>query len=212
MTQNLRMEGSIDQRTCELQYPPPFEGIPPLIRETVFLEHCELIPEYAFHDQILPVMYIRKIATTKSSKRISNISTTAVAGNNVTTTRATATQWDDNSLYYRFGSLEDMFNFQLAFLGEVVELDMYVSCNPLVLQICILMRYTVAPSPLSATSDGSLMESTLITAPVSKSGEETSTHHSPPPSSSTPTTSPLPPPPAPQQTPSELRVNRIHHP
>ncbi|RPB25671.1 hypothetical protein L211DRAFT_95646 [Terfezia boudieri ATCC MYA-4762] len=99
VTQNMRMEGSIDQRT-------------------LFLEHCELIPEYAFHDQILPVVYIRKIAT-KIGKRVSNASTT-IAGSNV---KAGSTKWDDNSLYYRFGSLEDMFNFQLAFLGELVEMD-----------------------------------------------------------------------------------------
>ena len=120
------------------------QGIPRLIRATVFLEYCELIPEYAFHDQTLPVIYIRKIAA-KVGKRISNTSTTTNAGSNAIFVKAALAKWDDNSLYYRFGSLEDMFNFQLAFLGEHVEMDMYVYfpiifSGRLVLCVCILMR------------------------------------------------------------------------
>lgn len=195
----------------------PPNGIPLLIRATVFLEHCELIPEYAFHDQTLPVIYIRKIATTKGSKRMSNTSTTAVVGSNVTAVRETSTQWDDNSLYYRFGGLEDMFNFQRAFLGEIVEMDMYVFPSPFsVLHVCITdeatTENTVVPSLLSATSGGSLTENIRTIVPVHKSGEKTPTQHSSPPLSSTPTIYPLPHPPAPTQTPSELTVALIYHP
>ncbi|KAF8471760.1 hypothetical protein BDZ91DRAFT_780632 [Kalaharituber pfeilii] len=108
------MDGSVDQRSF-------------------FFEHCELVPEYILHE-CLPVIYLRKIA----SSRASSVRTARQQAQQHPQQPATAvqthsggsaacrpadTEWHDCSLLYRFKTLQDMFTFQLAFLGERVTTD-----------------------------------------------------------------------------------------
>lgn len=76
------------------------------------LKETEIVPEYGYHNSnSSPVIYLRKSAADKSRSTI--------------IPKAPGT--DDPaaaSLYYRFRTASDMFNFQLAFTGERVELDM----------------------------------------------------------------------------------------
>lgn len=76
------------------------------------LKDTEIVPEYGYHNSdSSPVIYLRKSTADKSRSSV--------------ITKAPGT--DDPaaaSLYYRFKTASDMFNFQLAFTGERVELDM----------------------------------------------------------------------------------------
>lgn len=76
------------------------------------LKETEIVPEYGYHNSnSSPVIYLRKSTADKSRSTV--------------VTKAPGT--DDPaaaSLYYRFKTASDMFNFQLAFTGERVELDM----------------------------------------------------------------------------------------
>lgn len=76
------------------------------------LKETEIVPEYGYHNSnSSPVIYLRKSAADKSRS-------TVIPKAPGTDDPAAA------SLYYRFRTASDMFNFQLAFTGERVELDM----------------------------------------------------------------------------------------
>lgn len=75
------------------------------------LKETEIVPEYGYHNSNSPVIYLRKSAADKSRS-------TVIPKAPGTDDPAAA------SLYYRFKTASDMFNFQLAFTGERVELDM----------------------------------------------------------------------------------------
>lgn len=76
------------------------------------LKETEIVPEYGYHNSdSSPVIYLRKSTADKSRS-------TVIPKPPGTDDPAVA------SLYYKFRTLSDMFNFQLAFTGERVELDM----------------------------------------------------------------------------------------
>lgn len=76
------------------------------------LNETEIVPEYGYHsNDSSPVIYFRKSTTDKSRS-------TVIPRPPGTDDPAAA------SLYYKFNNLDHMFNFQLAFTGERVELDM----------------------------------------------------------------------------------------
>ena len=76
------------------------------------LKETEIVPEYGYHNSnSSPVIYLRKSTADKSRS-------TVIPKAPGTDDPAAA------SLYYRFKTASDMFNFQLAFTGERVELDM----------------------------------------------------------------------------------------
>lgn len=76
------------------------------------LKETEIVPEYGYHNSdSSPVIYLRKSTADKSRS-------TVIPKPPGTDDPAAA------SLYYKFKTLNDMFNFQLAFTGERVELDM----------------------------------------------------------------------------------------
>lgn len=76
------------------------------------LKETEIVPEYGYHNgNSSPVIYLRKSTVDKSRS-------TVIPKAPGTDDPAAA------SLYYRFKTASDMFNFQLAFTGERVELDM----------------------------------------------------------------------------------------
>ncbi|KAI5808644.1 hypothetical protein DFH27DRAFT_233850 [Peziza echinospora] len=113
VTVNHSMEGSVDQRN-------------------LFLENTELVPEYAYHDN-WPVIYLRGITTgsrrrerKNSARHIHKQIAATASSSNVTTFQQPGIGWDECSLYYRFSTLRDMFMYQQALLGEVVETDMCV--------------------------------------------------------------------------------------
>ena len=75
----------------------------------VSLHDTEIVPEYGYHKDE-PVLYLRRCQP----------------GNNQTPRPSNPNGVDDVSavsLYYRFDNSEDMFNFQMAFTGEAVEID-----------------------------------------------------------------------------------------
>lgn len=76
------------------------------------LNETEIVPEYGYHsNDSSPVIYFRKSTADKSRS-------TVIPKPPGTDDPAAA------SLYYKFNNLDHMFNFQLAFTGERVELDM----------------------------------------------------------------------------------------
>ncbi|KAL7267444.1 hypothetical protein RUND412_009972 [Rhizina undulata] len=80
------------------------------------LKDAELVPHYAHSFKNQPVMYIRKMCasdTRSISTRRSSTSSSSSRGELIGQT----------SLYYQFKGLEDMLNFQAAFLGEAVNVD-----------------------------------------------------------------------------------------
>ena len=70
------------------------------------LKDTEIVPEYGYHKDE-PVLYLRRSRSEASQ----------APGLSGTEDRSAI------SLYYRFDNSEDMFNFQMAFTGEAVEID-----------------------------------------------------------------------------------------
>lgn len=76
------------------------------------LKETEIVPEYGYHNSdSSPVIYLRKSTADRSRS-------TVIPKPPGTDDPAAA------SLYYKFKTSDDMFNFQLAFTGEGVVLDM----------------------------------------------------------------------------------------
>lgn len=76
------------------------------------LGETEIVPEYGYHfNDSFPIIYFRKSTADKSRS-------TVIPKPPGTDDPAAA------SLYYKFNNLDHMFDFQLAFTGERVELDM----------------------------------------------------------------------------------------
>ncbi len=78
----------------------------------ISLQDTELVPEYGYHKDE-PVLYLRRCRAESyqpptPSRPLSHRDTEDLSA---------------ISLYYRFDNAEDMFNFQLAFTGEAVEID-----------------------------------------------------------------------------------------
>lgn len=78
----------------------------------IYPNETEIVPEYGYHKDE-PVVYLRKTGP-ESSKSPSSQPSNIFAGSENSSAA---------SLYYRFDNANDMFNFQLAFTGEAVELD-----------------------------------------------------------------------------------------
>lgn len=75
----------------------------------ISLNDTEIVPEYGYHKDE-PVLYLRRCRPgANQAPRPSNPSG--------------AEDLSAVSLYYRFDNSEDMFNFQMAFTGEAVEID-----------------------------------------------------------------------------------------
>lgn len=86
------------------------EGLEESIDQRVaYVKEAELVPDYGYH-QNHPVIYIRK---THRQDPFLNGNPRKIAGKPM----------PPSSLYYKFRSARDMFNFQFALLGEVVETD-----------------------------------------------------------------------------------------
>lgn len=73
----------------------------------------EMVPEYGYHKD-LPVIFLRKIAADSHYQTATSQKPTIFMG---------AEDLSAASLYYRFDTAKDMFDFQLAFMGEAVEID-----------------------------------------------------------------------------------------
>lgn len=78
----------------------------------IYPNDTEIVPEYGYHKDE-PVVYIRKIRP-ESSKSPASQPPSIFTGSEGSSAA---------SLYYRFHNASDMFNFQLAFTGEAVEID-----------------------------------------------------------------------------------------
>lgn len=74
----------------------------------MFTKDTEIVPEYGYHKDV-PVVYLRKMCPDYQSQSPS--------------IHMGAQDLSAASLYYRFDNARDMFNFQLAFTGEAVEID-----------------------------------------------------------------------------------------
>ena len=81
----------------------------------IYPSETELVPEYGYHKDE-PVLYLRKIGP-DSSKSSASQAPSLFQGSEGSEGPSAA------SLYYRFDSANDMYNFQLAFTGEAVEID-----------------------------------------------------------------------------------------
>lgn len=79
----------------------------------ITLKDVEMVPEYGYHKDV-PVIYLRKISPDAYYQSIKSRKPDIFMG---------AEDLSAASLYYRFDNAEDMFNFQLAFTGEAVEID-----------------------------------------------------------------------------------------
>ena len=73
----------------------------------------EMVPEYGYHKD-LPVIYLRKVTPDSRYQTATSQKPTIFMG---------AEDLSAASLYYRFDNAKDMFDFQLAFMGEAVEID-----------------------------------------------------------------------------------------
>jgi len=95
----------------------------------------ELVPEYAHHmHETVPIIFLRKVTEKKAAvdkelleengkaRRESVRSSFGCVGDG--TRRMTTKHIGAETFYYRFRRLDDMFNFQLAWLGELVLTDM----------------------------------------------------------------------------------------
>lgn len=78
------------------------------------LHDTEIVPEYGYHKDE-PVLYLRRCRPGGANPSL-GLSRQANNLNGVEDLSAV-------SLYYRFDNSEDMFNFQMAFTGEAVEID-----------------------------------------------------------------------------------------
>lgn len=76
----------------------------------VYPKDTEIVPEYGYHKDV-PVVYLRRVGADPSYQ---SQSPSIFMG---------AQDLSAASLYYRFDNAMDMFNFQLAFTGEAVEID-----------------------------------------------------------------------------------------
>lgn len=77
----------------------------------IYPNETEIVPEYGYHKEE-PIVYLRKIEPDAASSSSQPLS---IIGGSENSTAA--------SLYYRFNNANDMFDFQLAFTGEAVEID-----------------------------------------------------------------------------------------
>lgn len=113
----------------------------------VFLNHSELVPEYAYHDDnFVPILFLRKIVGLRVTPGggpglLTRWHGDRTVNGNKNSATATTKEWDSCSLYYRFRSLQDMLNFQFVLLGEAVKTDMYVFFQ---CPICIMFVYVIA--------------------------------------------------------------------
>lgn len=78
----------------------------------IYPNETEIVPEYGYHKDE-PVVYLRKTGPDSSKSSPPQPPNIFVGSENSSAA----------SLYYRFDNADDMFNFQLAFTGEAVELD-----------------------------------------------------------------------------------------
>ena len=76
----------------------------------MYPKDTEIVPEYGYHKDV-PVVYLRKVGADSGYQPQSP---SIFMG---------AQDLSAASLYYRFDNAKDMFNFQLAFTGEAVEID-----------------------------------------------------------------------------------------
>lgn len=79
----------------------------------IYPSETEIVPEYGYHKDE-PIVYLRRIEPDSSS-----MPSTSQKRSIFTDSEESSTA----SLYYRFDNANDMFNFQLAFTGEAVEID-----------------------------------------------------------------------------------------
>lgn len=79
-------------------------------------KETEIVPEYGYHKD-LPVIYLRKTRSDAYYQSSTSQRPNPFLG---------AEDLSAASLYYRFDNAKDMFNFQLAFTGEAVEIDIKI--------------------------------------------------------------------------------------
>lgn len=79
----------------------------------IYPNETEIVPEYGYHKDE-PIVYLRRIRPESSSKPSTSQTLSMFTDSEESSTA---------SLYYRFDNANDMFNFQLAFTGEAVEID-----------------------------------------------------------------------------------------
>lgn len=79
----------------------------------ISLKDTEMVPEYGYHKD-LPVIFLRKISPDSHYQSPTSQASSIFMGSE---------DLSAASLYYRFDNSKDLFNFQLAFTGEAVEID-----------------------------------------------------------------------------------------